>query len=64
MKKLLGIIVVSLLLTSCGVYSKKISDWTGFYLIIFLVITLIIGFFWYLIMATANDSIKKDNNKK
>jgi len=38
------------MLTSCGVYSKKISDWTGFDLIIFLVITLIIGFFWYLIM--------------
>ncbi|MBT5900254.1 MAG: hypothetical protein HOH00_04660 [Candidatus Pelagibacter sp.] len=52
------------MLTSCGVYSKKISDWTGFDLIIFLVITLIIGFFWYLIMATVNDENKKDNNKK
>ena len=52
------------MLTSCGVYSKKISDWTGFDLFIFLVITLIIGFFWYLIMATVNDENKKDNNKK
>jgi len=51
------------MLTSCGVYSKRIGDWTGFDLIIFLVITLIIGFFWYLIMATVDDKIKKDNNK-
>ena len=51
------------MLTSCGVYSKRIGDSTFFDLIMFLVITLIIGFFWYLIMATANDKIKKDNNK-
>ena len=58
MKKTLGIIVLSLLLSSCDIYSKKIKDWDGLDLIGFVLITYGIVYFGYQILDAFRDKKK------
>ena len=58
LKKLLGIMVLGLLLSSCDIYSKKIKDWDGLDLIGFVLITYGIVYFGYQILDAFRDKKK------
>ena len=58
MKNIIGVLISSIFLGGCAIYSKKIKDWDGSDLIGFILVTYVIVYFGYQILNIFRDKKK------
>ena len=64
MKKIFVSLIVFPVLTSCGVYSKRISDWTGWDVILFVAGVFIFCWFGNLIYQSIEETRLADQKRE